>query len=115
VSTSHPKYSGSVLDEPIQVTRVDVGRIEVGSGIEQQETVIAQPMMVATGDLEVEFPAPLEMPRLDLQDLWPEMGDQPLISMPELPEMPTIDWAEVAPPMPEVPKIYDISAPEVED
>jgi serine/threonine protein kinase len=112
---SPPPRSGSVLDEPIQVTRVDVGQIEVGSGIEQQETVIAQPMMVATGDLDVEFPSPLEMPRLDLEDLWPERGDQPLITMPELPEMPIIDWAEVAPPMPEVPKIFDISVGEVED
>jgi serine/threonine protein kinase len=110
-----PRGSGSVLDEPIQVTRVDVGRIEVGSGIEPRETIIAQPMMVATGDMEVEFPKPLEMPRLDLEDLWPERGDQPLISMPELPEMPIIDWAEVAPPMPEVPKVYDISVPEVDD
>jgi serine/threonine protein kinase len=107
--------SGSVLDEPIQVTRVDVGHIEVGNGVEQQETVIAQPMMVATDALDVDFPSPLEMPKLDLEGLWPEMGDHPLVSMPQPPEMPVIDWAEIAPPMPEVPKIFDISVAEVED
>jgi serine/threonine protein kinase len=112
---SRPSGSGSVLDEPIQVTRVDVGQIEVGSGIVQQETIIAQPMMVASDDLEVEFPSPLQMPRLDLEDLWPERGDRLLVTMPEPPEMPVIDWAEVAPPMPEVPKIFDISVAEVED
>jgi hypothetical protein len=115
VPSARSTSSGSVLDEPIQVTKVDVGYVEVGSGVEQKETVIAQPMMVATGDLAVEFPTPLEMPRLDLQDLWPETEQHPLVSMPELPEMPIIDWDEVAPPMPEVPKIYDISADEVED
>lgn len=115
VPPSRTQRRGSVLDEPIQVTRIDVGEIEMGSGVEQQKTVIAQPMMVATGDLAVEFPKPLEMPRLDLADLWPERGDRLPISMPELPEMPVIDWAEVAPPMPEVPKIFDISVAEVED
>lgn len=106
---------GSVLDEPIQITSVEVGHIEVGSGVQQVETVIAQPMMVAGSDLTVEFPSPLEMPRLDLDDLWPEMGDQPVLSMPELPEMPIIDWAELVPPMPEVPGIHDVAVTEEED
>jgi hypothetical protein len=94
---------------------VEVGEIKVGGGVVQQETVIAQPMMVATDALNVEFPSPLEMPQLDLQALWPEVGGQPLISMPEPPKMPELDWAEVAPPMPEVPNVADISVPEVED
>ena len=115
MAPSAPPRSGSVLDEPIQVTRVNVGYFEVGRGVEQQETVIAQPMMVATDALDVEFPSPLEMPQLDLRDLWPEMGGQPLISMPEPPEMPDVDWAEVAPPMPEIPNVADISVPEAED
>jgi len=112
---SPPPPSRAVLDEAIQVTRVDVGEIEVGSGVEVQETVIAQPMMVATDTLDVEFPAPLEMPQLGLQDLWPEMGGGILISMPEPPQMPDIDWAEAALPMPEVPQFTDVSDSEVED
>ncbi len=106
---------GSVLDEPIQVTSVEIGRIEVGSGVKQEETVIARPMKVAGSDLTVEFPSPLEMPRLDMQDLWPEMGDQPVLSMPDLPEMPTVDWAELVPPVPEVPSIHDVPVAEEED
>lgn len=112
---SGPPLGGSVIDEPIQVTRIDVGRIQVGSGVEPQETVIAQPMMVATGDLDVEFPSPLEMPQLNLQDLWPEVGGQPLVAMPEPPEMPDIDWAEATLPIPEVAQFTDVSAIEVED
>jgi hypothetical protein len=87
-----------------------VGHVDVGAGVEQQETIIAQPMMVASEELSVEFPAPLEMPQMNLQDLWPTMGDEPLITMPKPPEMPVIDWAEVAPPIPEVPSIGDIPA-----
>ncbi len=105
----------SVLDEPIQVTRVEVGRIQVGKGIEVQDTVIAQPMTVASDDLEVEFPDLLEIPRLDIKSLWPSVGDQPMIAMPEPPAMPDIDWAEIAPPMPEVPDISDIPIEEESD
>ncbi|MEJ2207866.1 MAG: protein kinase [Anaerolineae bacterium] len=99
----------SVLDEPIQITRIDVGSIEVGTGIEAEHTVIAQPMSVATGDVAAEFPDLLPMPDLDLEALWPDQGEQPVLTMPQPPEMPTIDWAEVAPPMPPVPTIEDIA------
>jgi hypothetical protein len=95
------------LDEPIQVTRVEVGEIEVGEGVEVHDTVIAQPMSVATGKLHDQFPEPLVMPKFDTTSLWPAMGGQPLIAMPEPPAMPVIDWAEIAPPMPEVPTIED--------
>jgi serine/threonine protein kinase len=115
VAPSPSTRSRSILDEPIQRTKVDVGEIEVGGGIVQQETVIAQPMMVATDNLDAEFPSPLEMPQLDLQALWPEVGGQPLISMPTPPEMPNVNWAEVAPPMPEIPDLADFSVPEAED
>ena len=110
-----PALERSVLDEPIQITRVEVGQIEVGKGIEVQDTVIAQPMAVASEDLEVEFPELLEIPRLDTGSLWPSLGDQPMITMPEPPPMPDIDWAEIAPPMPEVPSISDIPIEEEND
>jgi hypothetical protein len=110
-----PKLERSVLDEPIQVTKVEVGRIKVGKGVEVQDTVIAEPMAVISDDLEVEFPELLEIPRLDLESLWPSLGDEPMIAMPEPPPMPDIDWAEIAPPMPEVPTISDISVDEEKD
>jgi serine/threonine protein kinase len=95
----------SKLDEPIQVTRIDVGSLEMGKGIELHETTIMQPLSVATGEVQNQFPDLLEMPKLDLAELWPTTGDEPLIAMPEPPVMPVIDWAEVAPPMPEVPSV----------
>jgi hypothetical protein len=93
----------SVLEQPIQVTRVEVGHVEVGKGVEMTETLIAQPAPVTSGELDVEFPAPLEMPRLDMQQLWPSLGGEPMITMPEPPAMPVIDWAAIAPPVPKVP------------
>lgn len=107
VSTAAGLPSRSKLDEPIQVTSVEVGQIEVGDGVKVHDTVIAQPMSVATGKVHDQFPEPLEMPKLDVASLWPAMGGQPLIAMPEPPAMPVIDWAEIAPPMPEVPTIED--------
>ena len=97
----------SVLDEPIQVTKVDVGRVRVGKGIEMGDTVIAQPTAVASSELDVEFPEPLAMPELAVQELWAAIEHDPAIAMPEPPEIPSIDWAEIAPPMPEVPVIED--------
>jgi serine/threonine protein kinase len=110
-----PLPGKSKLDEPIQITTIDVGRIEVGSGIEMQQTTIAQPMSVATGEGSGMFPEALPMPQAALEDLWPTMGDQDMIAMPEPPSMPVIDWAEIAPPMPEVPTIEDISVGEEND
>jgi Protein kinase domain len=103
-----PPPAGSKLDEPIQVTKVDVGHIEVGAGVEVQQTTIAQPLAIAGDDLSVEFPRPLDMPQIDLQNLWPSPSGGVAISMPEPPPMPVIDWADIAPPMPEVPSIEDI-------
>jgi serine/threonine protein kinase len=104
-----------VLDEPIQVTTVEVGRVEVGHGIEVQETTIAEQTPVATGDVLTRFPEPQEMPQLDLGELWPTMGEQQLMAMPEPPKMPDIDWAETPPPMPEVPPMWKIPEHEEED
>jgi serine/threonine protein kinase len=103
-----PPPAQSKLDEPIQITTVDVGQIEVGHGIEVQETTIAQPLAIAGEDLTVDFPKPLEMPQVDLQSLWPALSSGAAVVMPEPPPMPVIDWAEIAPPMPEVPSIEEI-------
>jgi hypothetical protein len=65
-------------------------------------------MMVASDELAAQFPEPLEIPQLRMEDLWPSTGDKLLIAMPEPPPMPVVDWAEIAPPMPEVPVIDDI-------
>ena len=97
----------SKASEPIQITTIDVGAVEVGKGIEMEQTVIATPIEVATGELANMFPEPLVMPQVDMSSLAPA-ADQALISMPEPPPMPVIDWADVAPPMPEVPTIEDI-------
>jgi serine/threonine protein kinase len=102
-----PLQAKSRLDEPIQITKIEIGRIEMGKGVELGETSIAQPMQVATGELGNLFPEPLEMPKMDAGDLWPSTGRGPVIAMPEPPPMPVIDWAEIAPPMPEVPTIED--------
>jgi serine/threonine protein kinase len=110
-----PPPARSRLDEPIQITKIDVGRIEVGKGVEIRETVIAKPRTVATTELAAEFPEPLEMPQVRPQDLWPEVDGKSMIAMPEPPPMPVIDWAEVAPPMPQVPSMEDLSADEEGD
>ncbi len=110
-----PRPDKSVLDEPIQVTKVDVGQVEVGKGVEVRETLIAQPQAVAISEGSVQFPEPLEIPRLDMEGLWPSLKDESTIAMPEPPAMPVIDWAEIAPPMPEVPTIQDLPADEEKD
>lgn len=112
---SPPPPAQSKLDEPIQITRVDVGYVDVGKGIELAEVDITRPLQVATGELSAQFPEPAEMPRLDLEALWPSLGDKPLIAMPEPPAMPVVDWAEIAPPMPEVPSIEDVPVSEESD
>lgn len=106
-----PPPRRSRLDEPIQITKVEVGRVKVGKGVEVRQTVIARPMEVTTGEWSIEFPEPLEMPQVGIQDTMLESG-QPLIAMPEPPPMPVIDWAEIAPPMPEVPSIEDLASEE---
>lgn len=98
----------SRLDEPIQITKVEVSRFEIGTGVEVQQTVIAQPVPAPEGELASLFPAPLPMPSVDVEGLWPSTGDETAIAMPEPPPMPVVDWAEIAPPMPEVPTIEDM-------
>jgi serine/threonine protein kinase len=110
-----PPPPRSKLDEPIQITKIDVGRIEVGRGVEMRETIIAKPRTVATSELAADFPKPLEMPQVNVQELWPEEDGKPMIAMPEPPPMPVIDWAEIAPPMPQVPSLEEFSADEEDD
>lgn len=98
----------SGLDEPIQITTIDVGHVEVGEGIEAHETIIARPMPVTTGELLDQFPEAPEVPRPDLSSMWSAGDVQALVAMPEPPPMPVIDWAEVSPSMPEVPSIEDL-------
>jgi serine/threonine protein kinase len=104
-----PPPAESILDEPIQVTEVTVGRVKMGKGLDVHDTVIASsPVPVATGELAAEFPQALEMPQLDLQILQYATGTLAETAMPEPPPMPVIDWGEVAPPMPGVPTIEDV-------
>ena len=100
----------STAGEPILRTKIEVRNsgLDVGSGVELHETVIARPMPVATGELAAQFPAPLEMPRIDVASMWPAAQEQRL-AMPEPPPIPEIDWADIVPPMSEVPSIEGLS------
>jgi len=100
--------SDDVLAQPIQITKIEVGRVQMGKGVELHDTVIAAPMQVATGELLDLFPEPLEVPRIGAQDLWLTVLEEAQVIMPEPPPMPVIDWAEIAPPMPEVPTFDEI-------
>lgn len=104
---SAPAAPASKLDEPIQITKVEVGRVEQGKGVELHETTIARPVTVATGELVDLLPEPLPMPQVDTQSAWTSLGSPTVLAMPEPPDMPVIDWAEVAPPMPEVPTLEE--------
>jgi serine/threonine protein kinase len=103
-----PPTAESKLEEPIQITSIDVGRLEVGSGVEVQETAIAQPLAVASETLSADFPDPLPMPEIGQQAMWPSVENRETLAMPEPPPMPVVDWAEIAPPMPQVPSVEDI-------
>jgi hypothetical protein len=108
-----PAPAESILDEPIQVTEVTVGRVEMGEGVEARQTAIASsPMPVASGELAADFPQALEMPQVDIEILQIATGARAEIAMPEPPPMPVIDWAEVAPPMPDVPTIEEVHSSE---
>ncbi|MGD2039305.1 MAG: protein kinase [Anaerolineae bacterium] len=120
-----PPPPESILDEPIQVTKIDVkdldvGReavvpLETGKGVEVQKTSFSEPMMVATGDMAAHFPEPLPMPHVDVPGEMPLIDVEAKLAMPKPPPMPTIDWAELAPEMPEVPTIEDISVAAEDD
>ena len=96
-----------ILDEPIQVTKVEVGRVEQGKGVDVEATTISRPAAVVGGELAALFPEPLPMPEMDAGGGWPGAEAAVTPAMPEPPEMPVIDWAEVAPPMPEVPSLEE--------
>jgi hypothetical protein len=110
-----PPRAASKLDEPIQITKIDVGHIDVGPGVEIHETAIAEPASVASGEMLSLFPQPLEMPRLDLAELGLAAADELALSMPEPLPIPTFDWAGIAPPMPVVPSIGDVYGVEAEE
>jgi len=98
----------SVLDEPILRTKVDVGSLVVGRGIQMHDVVIFRPSPVATGDVLDLFPKAPEVPRIEVKVLQSVMGERLVLPMPEPLPMPSIDWGDIAPPMPEVPVIEDI-------
>ena len=102
-----PPSSSSILDEPIQVTKVEVGKVKTGKGPEIKKISILQPLSVTSGEVAAQFPDPLEMPELGSQDLWEVVMSDSLITMPDALEMPVIDWAEAAPSMPDVPVFED--------
>jgi hypothetical protein len=59
-----PPAAESILDEPIQVTEVTVGRVRIGKGIVVRQTAItSSPVPMATGELAAEFPEPLGLPK----------------------------------------------------
>lgn len=93
----------SILDEPIQQTRVDVGRIEVGKGVEVHDTTISAPITVVSSEMQSQFPEPLDMPRIDAAEMWSSLSTHLVIPMPDPLPMPDTDWAEAAPAMPQVP------------
>jgi eukaryotic-like serine/threonine-protein kinase len=98
----------SKAGEPIQVTKIEVGSMQIGRGVEAKQFEIARPMAVASGEMAAMFPEPLAMPQVDTGSLAPAL-DRTMITMPEPPPMPVIDWATIAPPMPEVPTIEDVA------
>ena len=89
----------------IQITRIDVGTVEMGKGIEVQQTTISSPLAVATGELTAMFPEPLAMPEVDSSSLTMGLGDKNMPAMPPPPPMPTVDWANMVPPLPKVPTV----------
>ena len=99
--------SDDVLAQPIQITKIDVGSVEVGAG----DTVAGHRHRQAHvgSDRRCARPVPraLEVPTIVPEDLWAFVLDLAPVVMPEPPPMPTIDWAEIAPPMPEVPTFDD--------
>jgi serine/threonine protein kinase len=106
-AASQRPSSSSILDEPIQVTKVEVGKVKTGEGPRIEKISILQPLSVTSGEIAAQFPEPLEMPELGSQDLWEVVMSDSQITMPDALEMPVIDWAEAAPPMPEVPVFED--------
>ena len=110
-----PPSAESRPDEPIQITTVGVGHIEVGRGVEVQQTIITGPMLVTSSEQAELLPKPLPMPQIDLEGLWSTVEEQATIAVPELLPMPIVDWAEIAPPTPEVPVIEDILVSEEDD
>jgi hypothetical protein len=104
---AQPLAAGSAVAEPIQRSKVEVGSIEVGEGVEMADTVIATPLAVAGPELTGQFPEPLEMPHVDVAGL-SSPGEQGTIAMPEPLPMPEIDWAELVPPLSEAPPVEEI-------
>jgi hypothetical protein len=91
----------------IQITTIDVGSVEMGRGIETQDTTIVTPLAVATGELASLFPEPIAMPSIDTSSLSMSLGDQNMPEMPAPPPIPVIKWADMIPSLPAVPTIEE--------
>jgi hypothetical protein len=103
------KRPASKLDEPIQQTRIDIGSgARVLQPIQVTRTRFESPIAVADAEISEDFPEPLPMPRLELEDMWPETSGQPPIVMPKFLPMPDVSWDTLVPPLPEVPKPEDV-------
>jgi hypothetical protein len=106
----------SKLDEPIQQTRIRIGTgARVLQPIETTRVEFDSPVTVAGDEISADFPEPLPMPRLELEDLWPETKGQPPIVMPKFLPMPDVDWETLVPPLPEVPKLDGVEVIEDEE
>jgi serine/threonine protein kinase len=110
---SAPSMPEDILDEPILRTKIDVGSLGVGEGIQMTDVEIFRPTPVATGEVLNLFPEAPVVPRIEVKALQSVMGDRLVLAMPEPPSMPEIDWADIAPPMPEVP-VFDDDATNAE-
>jgi hypothetical protein len=88
--------------QQIQITTIDVGKVEMGKGIEAQAISIVTPLTVATGELATLFPEPVAMPVVDTSSLSMALGDANMPAMPEPPPIPQIRWADMVPPLPAV-------------
>jgi hypothetical protein len=110
------KKPASKLDEPIQQTRIHIGTgARVLQPIETTRVEFDGPVTVAGDEISEDFPEPLPMPRLELEDLWPETSGQPPIVMPEFLPMPDVRWDTLVPPLPEVPRPDEVEVLEDEE
>ena len=89
----------------IQITTIDVGKVEMGKGLETEAINIVTPLTVATGELATLFPEPVAMPAVDTSSLSMALGDASMPAMPEPPPIPQIKWADLVPPLSEVPTV----------
>ncbi len=115
-SMQPPAVPKSKLDEPIQQTRIEIGSgAEVLRPIETTPIQFDVPVAVAGDSISADFPEPLPMPQLSLEQLWPETSGHPPIVMPAFLAMPEVNWEDLVPPPSEVPELDSVGPPEVEE